>query len=145
MLAGLLLVRAIIPETPTRSGGGFDAVGAVGLSVGLVCLLLAVSKGGEWGWGSVHDARVPGRRASLVLLAWGRYELRATDPLVDLRLNARRAVLVPNLISIPVGVAMFTGMVVYPQLLSAPTASGHGLGPVAARRGSRPRPQRPRR
>jgi MFS family permease len=50
------------------------------------------------------------------------------DPLVDLRLNVQRAVLLPNLISIPVGVAMFTGMVVFPQLLSAPLASGHGLG-----------------
>jgi MFS family permease len=37
-------------------------------------------------------------------------------------------VLLPNLISIPVGVAMFTGMVVFPQLLSAPLSSGHGLG-----------------
>ncbi len=126
-LAGLLLVRAVIPETPTRSGGGFDAVGAIGLSVGLVCLLLAVSKGGEWGWGSVATLGCLSA-ALVVLLGWGSYELRATDPLVDLRLNARRAVLVPNLISIPVGVAMFTGMVVYPQLLSAPTASGHGLG-----------------
>jgi MFS family permease len=126
-LAGLLLVRAVIPETPTRSGGGFDAVGAVGLSVGLVCLLLAVSKGSEWGWGSTATLGSMGA-ALVVLLAWGFYELRATDPLVDLRLNARRAVLVPNLISIPVGVAMFTGIVVYPQLLVAPTASGYGLG-----------------
>ena len=36
--------------------------------------------------------------------------------------------MLPNLISIPVGVAMFTGMVVYPQLLQAPVASGYGLG-----------------
>ena len=142
-LAGLLLVRAIIPETPTRSGGGFDAVGAVGLSVGLVCLLLAVSKGGEWGWGSSTTLGCLAA-AVLILLAWGRYELRATDPLVDLRLNARRAVLVPNLISIPVGVAMFTGMVVLPPAALGPDGLGPRSGPVAAGRGSGPRPQRPR-
>ncbi|PVZ14366.1 MFS transporter [Actinomycetospora cinnamomea] len=126
-LAGLLLVAVVIPETATRSGGHFDAVGAVGLSVGLIGLLLAVSKGGEWGWTSTATLTSAGV-AVVALLAWGAYEMRVTDPLVDLRLNARRAVLLPNLISIPVGVAMFTGMVVFPQLLSAPLASGHGLG-----------------
>lgn len=126
-LLGLLLVAAVIPESATRSDGRFDTGGAVGLSVGLVGLLLAVSKGAEWGWTSaatLGSAAV----AVVALLGWGVYELRVRDPLVDLRLNGRRAVLLPNLISIPVGVAMFTGMIVYPQLLSAPLASGHGLG-----------------
>jgi EmrB/QacA subfamily drug resistance transporter len=126
-LAGLLLVGLVIPETTTRSGGRFDGVGAVGLSVGLIGLLLALSKGSEWGWTSATTLGSAGV-AVVALLAWGAYELRTTDPLVDLRLNARRAVLLPNLISIPVGVAMFTGMVVFPQLLSAPLSSGHGLG-----------------
>jgi MFS family permease len=126
-LAGLVLVAAVIPESDTRSGGRFDAGGAVGLSIGLIGLLLAVSKGGEWGWTSAATLTSAGV-AVVALLAWGVYELRIRDPLVDLRLNARRAVLLPNLISIPVGVAMFTGMVVFPQLLSAPLASGHGLG-----------------
>ncbi|MDF2979296.1 MAG: integral rane efflux protein [Actinomycetospora sp.] len=126
-LAGLLLVGLVIPETTTRSGGRFDIVGAVGLSVGLIGLLLALSKGSEWGWTSATTLGSAGV-AVVALLAWGAYELRTTDPLVDLRLNARRAVLLPNLISIPVGVAMFTGMVVFPQLLSAPLSSGHGLG-----------------
>ena len=126
-LAGLLLVGLVIPETTTRSGGRFDGVGAVGLSIGLIGLLLALSKGSEWGWTSATTLGSAGV-AVVALLAWGVYELRTTDPLVDLRLNARRAVLLPNLISIPVGVAMFTGMVVFPQLLSAPLSSGHGLG-----------------
>lgn len=126
-LAGLILVAAVIPESSTRSGGRFDAGGAVGLSIGLIGLLLAVSKGGEWGWTSAATLSSAGV-AVVALLAWGFYELRVRDPLVDLRLNAQRAVLLPNLISIPVGVAMFTGMVVFPQLLSAPLASGHGLG-----------------
>ena len=126
-LAGLLLVALVIPESATRSGGHFDVGGAVGLSVGLIGLLLAVSKGSEWGWTSAATLTSAGV-AVVALLAWTAYELRVADPLVDLRLNVRRAVLLPNLISIPVGVAMFTGMIVFPQLLSAPSASGHGLG-----------------
>lgn len=126
-LAGLALVAVVIPESSTRSGGRFDAGGAIGLSIGLIGLLLAVSKGGEWGWASAATLTSAGV-AVVALLGWGFYELRVRDPLVDLRLNVQRAVLLPNLISIPVGVAMFTGMVVFPQLLSAPLASGHGLG-----------------
>ncbi|GAA4768427.1 MFS transporter [Actinomycetospora chibensis] len=126
-LAGLALVAVIIPESTTRSGGRFDTGGAVGLSIGLIGLLLAVSKGAEWGWTSAATLGSAGV-AVVALVGWALYELRVRDPLVDLRLNVRRAVLLPNLISIPVGVAMFTGMVVFPQLLSAPVASGHGLG-----------------
>lgn len=126
-LVGALVVLAVIPETPTRSGGRFDGVGAVGLSVGLVCLLLAVSKGNEWGWAS--GATLGLAVAAVVVLGlWGLWELRVADPVVDLRISARRAVLIPNLISVPVGVAMFTAVVVYPQLLQAPVASGFGLG-----------------
>jgi len=88
----LVVVAGIVRESPTRSGGRFDLPGAVGLGAALVCLLLAVSKGAEWGWGS---ARVLGLLAgSAVLFAlWGRWELRTRSPLVDLRVTARPAVL----------------------------------------------------
>ncbi|GLZ55789.1 MFS transporter [Actinomycetospora sp. NBRC 106378] len=125
--AGILLILAIIPESAQRSGGRFDGVGAVALTVGLVLGLLAVSKGAEWGWGSATTLG-SAIGAVVVLLAWGLWELRTRDPIVDLRVTVRRAVLVPNLVSVPVGVAMFTGMVTFPQLLQAPTSSGFGLG-----------------
>lgn len=126
-IAGIVLVLAVVPESPQRSGGGFDGVGAVALTIGLVLGLLAVSKGAEWGWGSGATLG-SAIGAVLILLAWGWWELRTTHPIVDLRITARRAVLVPNLVSVPVGVAMFTGMVTFPQLLQAPLSSGYGLG-----------------
>ena len=89
--------------------------------------LLAISKGSQWGWGSATTIGAA-VGAVVVLLVWGAWELRTRDPVVDLRVSARRAVLVPNLVSVPVGVAMFTGMVTFPQLLQAPTSSGYGLG-----------------
>ena len=51
-VAGVALILAVIPESPQRSGGRFDVVGAVGLTIGLVLGLLALSKGSQWGWGS---------------------------------------------------------------------------------------------
>jgi MFS family permease len=126
-VAGVVLILTVIPESPQRSGGRFDVVGAVGLTIGLVLGLLALSKGSQWGWGSATTIGAA-VGAVVVLLVWGAWELRTRDPVVDLRVSARRAVLVPNLVSVPVGVAMFTGMVTFPQLLAAPTSSGYGLG-----------------
>ena len=126
-VAGAALIAAVIPESPERSGGRFDLVGGIGLSIGLVAALLAISKGADWGW--TGPATLGAAALAVVtLLLWGVWELRVTDPVVDLRISARRAVLVPNLVSVPVGVAMFTAMIVYPQLLQAPTSTGYGLG-----------------
>jgi EmrB/QacA subfamily drug resistance transporter len=123
----LVLVPAFVPESKVRTGGRFDLVGGIGMAVGLVCLLLAISKGGDWGW---TDGTTLGLFAAavLVLLAWGWYELRTEQPLVDLRTTARRQVLVTNLASVAVGFSMFAMSLVLPQLLQLPARTGYGLG-----------------
>ncbi|WP_211897468.1 MFS transporter [Saccharopolyspora erythraea] len=125
--AAAALVARLVPESPVRSGGRFDLVGAVGLSTVLVCLLLAVSKGTEWGWTSGLTIGLVA--AVLVLLpAWGRWELRTREPLVDLRTTARRPVALTNLASAVFGFSMFAMSLVMPQLLQLPAGTGHGLG-----------------
>ncbi|QJY50304.1 MFS transporter [Pseudonocardia broussonetiae] len=125
--AQFLLVRRVVAESPSRSGGRFDLPGALGLSAALVCLLLAISKGSDWGWGSPV---VLGLLVAAVVLfvAWGRMELRSASPLVDLRTTARPAVLWTNLGSILIGFAMFAQFLVTTQLLQAPVESGYGFG-----------------
>ncbi|GAB2826815.1 hypothetical protein GCM10022221_26160 [Actinocorallia aurea] len=107
--------------------GRFDLVGALVLSVVLVCLLLAVSKGNAWGWSS---AAVIGLLAAAVViaLAWGWWELRTANPMIDLRTTARPVVLWTNIASFLVGFAMYAQSLVFPQLLQLPTATGYGLG-----------------
>lgn len=122
-----VLVLSLVPESRVREGGRFDFVGALGLSVALVALLLAVSKGGEWGWGSGRTLGLIGG-AVVVLLVWGWFELRAAQPLVDLRTTARRQVLLTNIASVVFGFALFAVSLVIPQLLQLPTATGYGLG-----------------
>jgi hypothetical protein len=122
-----VLVRTLVPESGVRSGGRFDLVGAVGLSAALVCLLLVISKGADWGWTSGLTIRLFG--ASVVaLLLWGRWELRTTAPLVDLRTTARRQMLLTNLASIVFGFALFAMSLLFPQVLQLPPATGYGLG-----------------
>ncbi|GAA2079258.1 MFS transporter [Actinomadura alba] len=117
----------VVPATPAGAQGRFDPLGALGLGVGLLCLLLGISKGADWGWAS--GAVLGLFAASLViLLVWGWWELRTSDPLVDLRVTARPQVLLTNAASIVVGFAMYAQALIVPQLLQLPKATGYGLG-----------------
>ncbi|MFJ7630709.1 MFS transporter [Streptomyces sp. NPDC097595] len=122
------LIWALIPDVPAGAKGQrFDVPGAIGLAAGLVCLLLAVSKGADWGWASATTIGLFAA-AVVILLAWGLWELRTTDPLVDLRTTARPRVLITNIASLFVGFGMYAGMLIAPQLLQFPEATGYGLG-----------------
>ncbi|MGW9434389.1 MFS transporter, partial [Streptomyces decoyicus] len=48
----MLLTLLVVPESAVRAQGRFDVAGALGLSAGLVALLLPITKGSDWGWGS---------------------------------------------------------------------------------------------
>ncbi|MFF9065407.1 MFS transporter [Streptomyces sp. NPDC014891] len=127
VVVGLLIWRVAPAGRRAATPGRFDTPGALGLGVGLVALLLAVSKGATWGWGSATTLGLFAV-AVIVLLAWGRWELRTRDPLVDLRVTARPVVLMTNLASILVGFAMYAQSLVVPQLFQLPEATGYGLG-----------------
>jgi MFS family permease len=117
----------IVPVSVLRTAGRFDYLGAAGLAVGLIGVLLAVSRGNTWGWTSPLTLGLAAG-GILILLAWGWYELRIDSPLLDLRVAARRPVLLTNLASIAMGFALFASNVAYPQMLELPVATGVGLG-----------------
>ncbi|MFG2885852.1 MFS transporter [Streptomyces sp. NPDC048297] len=123
----IVLTLVAVPESPMRAEGSFDVLGALGLSTGLVLLLLPITKGSDWGWSSGTTLGLFAA-AVAVLLLWGVYELRVKAPLVDLRTTARREVLLTNLASIMVGVSFYVVSLVLPQLLQLPKATGYGLG-----------------
>ncbi|MEY9964077.1 putative MFS family arabinose efflux permease [Streptacidiphilus sp. MAP12-16] len=134
-LAALALALAwrVVQETPTSgstrdsAARRFDLLGALGLAVALTGALLAVSKGGDWGWTSP-------RVCALVVLSlavgagWVRRQLHTAEPLVDLRLTARPAVALPNLAALLAGFAFYANSLVTAQLVQAPRATGYGLG-----------------
>jgi MFS family permease len=121
-----VLMAVFVPESALRVGGRVDAVGIIGLAIGLSGVLLAVSRGNDWGWTS---SRTVGFLVGgvVVLLVWGWLELRIREPLVDLRVSARGPVLLTNLASIAMGFALFSSQIAFPQLLELPKAAG-GLG-----------------
>lgn len=121
------MIVAVVPESDVRSGGTFDTIGAVSLSTTLISLLLAISKGGTWGWTSALTG-------SMLLIAvsagvfWIWWERRINQPLVDVRVSVRRDVLLTNLASMVFGFAMFAMTMVFPQVLQLPESTGFGLG-----------------
>lgn len=122
----LILIVALVPAAGARSGGRLDALGALGLSVGLVGVLLGMSRGNDWGWTSAPTL-VSLSIGLATFLIWTWYELRVSNPLVDLRVSVRPAVLTTNLASVAMGFALFSSSIAFPQLLQLPTATG-GLG-----------------
>jgi MFS family permease len=124
---GTLLVVMLIPESGVRTGGRFDLLGALGLSAALVSLLLAMSKGANWGWGSATTLGLFAV-AIVILLAWGWFELRTPQPLVKLRTIARREVLFTNLAGAAFGFSLFSLQMIVPQIVQLPEQTGYGLG-----------------
>ncbi|MEV0092460.1 MFS transporter [Streptomyces sp. NPDC050738] len=126
-LLDVVLVLVFVPESPLRARGRFDVVGAIGLSGALVALLLAVTQGGEWGWGST---RIVGLFVAAVVigLAWGFYEMRVSSPMVDLRVSARPAVLLANIAALLIGFSFYANSLVTGQMVQEPKVTGYGLG-----------------
>jgi EmrB/QacA subfamily drug resistance transporter len=116
-----------VPESPVRTAGRIDPVGAVLLSAWLVALLVPVSEGPSWGWTS---ARTLGLFAAAVVLAllWVVSESRSDAPLVDMRMLRLRPVWTTNLAALVIGFGMFASFVLVPEFVELPKRTGFGFG-----------------
>ena len=123
----IVAVVAFVPVSTLRTGGRFDFVGAIGLAVGLVGILLAISKGNEWGWTSplTLGLLIGG---VVVLVLWGCVRAQGHESAGRPAVAARRPVLLTNLASIAFGFAFFVATASLPIVLESPTTSDVGLG-----------------
>jgi EmrB/QacA subfamily drug resistance transporter len=118
----VVLVHRFVPESPVKTPSRIDFPGAALLSAGLIAVLVALTEGEDWGWTS---ARILGLFALgvLLLVAWGLVELRVPEPMVDMRMLARRQILFTNVTAMISGFAMFGAFVLIPNFVESP----HGL------------------
>jgi EmrB/QacA subfamily drug resistance transporter len=122
MAIAVVLVHRFVPESPIKTPSRVDFLGASLLSGGLISVLLALTEGESWGWTS---ARILGLFGAgfVLLVAWGVAELRVDEPMVDMRMLARRDVLFTNLTALVSGFAMFGCFVLVPNFVEMP----HGV------------------
>jgi MFS family permease len=121
------LVIVLVPETSVRARVPLDPAGAVLLAIGLFMLLLAISKGRDWGWTSELTLGLfAAAFATLVVFAF--VERRVRAPMVDLALVARRPFLNTNVCAFAFGFSFFITAFVIPALAATPEASGYGSG-----------------
>jgi EmrB/QacA subfamily drug resistance transporter len=125
---------ALVPESEVRAPGRISWLPAVLLSGWLVALLVALSEAPDWGWGS---GTVLGLLAAAVILAgaWVAAELRATTPLIDMKMMRTTAVWTNNLVALLIGVGMYATFAFLPEFVQTPTVAGYGFGASITRSG----------
>jgi EmrB/QacA subfamily drug resistance transporter len=123
-----------VPESPVRSPGRISWLPAVLLSSWLVALLVALSEAPDWGW---RSGRVLGLLAGAVVLAalWLLAELRASTPLIDLKMMRLTAVWTNNLVALLIGVGMYATFAFLPEFVQTPPIAGYGFGASITRSG----------
>ncbi|MBX3509705.1 MAG: MFS transporter [Hyphomonadaceae bacterium] len=132
LLAGIsfLASLAFVPASkPVSSSRHLDLLGGLLFVPATTGALLAVSNGDAWQWDGRFWSLMLG--SALLLGFWVRHELRHPDPLIDVRLLARRDVALPNiaLALCALGAFQFSQLVLL--LLQQPIWTGAGLGLTA--------------
>jgi EmrB/QacA subfamily drug resistance transporter len=123
-----------VPESPVRTPGKVDFVGAIVLALGLSAVLIAISRANAWGWGSVQTLGLVA--VGLVILAgFVAFERGHEAPLINMRTLARPAVLTTDVATLLVGFGLFGTFVLIPQIAELPSGGDVGLGLNAAEAG----------
>ncbi len=115
-VVGIVLAWFVLPEFGSANPGRLDVGGAVTSTVALFCLLLALSKGADWGWGA--ESTVMLLFVSLVGAVLFVYiELTARSPLLDLRVFRYTSFTMANLMIVVTTVGMYAGLFYLPLFL----------------------------
>ncbi|HET7556088.1 MAG TPA: MFS transporter [Gaiellaceae bacterium] len=120
-------IVVFVPESPVRTRGRIDPLGAVLLAAWLVALLVPISEGPTWGWTSPKTLGLFGLAAALIPV-WVRAESRSRAPLVDMQMMRLRGVWTTNLAALVLGFGMFASFVLVPEFVELPASNGFGFG-----------------
>jgi len=116
-----------VPESPVRTRGRIDPIGAVLLAAWLTALLVPISEGPVWGWTSPKTIGLFALAAVLIPV-WVWSESRSRAPLVDMQMMRLRPVWTTNLAALVLGFGMFASFVLVPEFVELPARDGFGFG-----------------
>jgi predicted MFS family arabinose efflux permease len=118
----------VLPSRPPSSAGRVDWWGALLLAAGLALLLLVISQGNTWGWGS--PATLGCLAGSVATLAgWWVLQRRLAEPLVRPAMLTDPRTVLPNVAGVVTGVGVFVSFLVVLQYVQTPPdVAGYGFG-----------------
>ncbi|MFE3733056.1 MFS transporter, partial [Nocardia sp. NPDC059154] len=123
-----LISQFLLSESTTRADRPIDWIGSIGLSVGLVSLLVGVMNANSAGWTSLSTLGLSAI-GLVVLVAWVKWERRTPAPLINLDVVTSRAMWPAMLAA-----AMFGAILYVPKtpvltfLAAKPESVGYGFG-----------------
>ena len=129
-----VLAALVIPESTSRAEGRINWPAAVLLAGWLVALLMPLSEGMVWGWGSplVIGLFV---LAAVLLAAWIVVEVRSRTPLIDMQIMRLPGVWTVNLAALFIGAGMFGIFAFFPRFVQTPVSAGYGFGATVGESG----------
>jgi EmrB/QacA subfamily drug resistance transporter len=113
---GILLSWFILPEFQSKDPGKLDFGGAITSIVALFCLLLALSKGADWGW-SAEATLLLFFTSLMALVLFVYLELTTENPLLELRVFKYATFTLANLTIIATQVGLYAGLFFLPLFL----------------------------
>ena len=106
-LVAVALAPLLLRESRDTNVKTFDALGAVLVTAGLTGLVLGITQGRDWGWGSASTIGVFVASA-LLLLGFVAWENRVDEPLMRFGLLRTKTVLGANVAGFILGTALFS-------------------------------------
>ncbi|MCA1009045.1 MFS transporter [Rhodococcus hoagii] len=132
----LLLVLFVLPwRPPVGTTQRVDYLGTIAFAPAVAAILLGINKSGSWGW---TDSKTLGLVIGglAVLALWVLWELRVTDPIVNVRLFTDRKVALTMLATLAIAVGpMGISTMMISMILQSPTTAPFGLGVSATNAG----------
>jgi MFS family permease len=131
-LTALALLRGTdVASAPTRADSRIDGPGAVLLATAIGSVMLALTEGNHWGWGSAPIVAL----LMLAVIAGAAFvwvELHVAEPMIQLGALMRRTVLLTNVTTALAGAGVFASLVLVSRFVAAPSSAGYGFAASTA-------------
>jgi MFS family permease len=115
-----------VPDTQIKRPAKMDLIGSALLGAGLLSLLLALSQGSIWGWGSIQTLGLLACSVVLII-AFVFQERRCDEPIIRLEMLSDRNITAAFISMFFIGVVMFMLFQTLPYFLAISTENG-GFG-----------------
>ena len=132
-VAGLVLAPVLLTESRDAHGQSHDVPGAILVTAGLSTLVLAITQGQQWGWGSLKTVGTFAA-AAVLLVAFALWEQRQRDPLLPFSIFRLQTLTAANIAGFIMGTAlfsMFLMLTLYMQQVLGFSALKTGVGYLA--------------